>query len=523
MTSNHDDNAPVIRPIDIGVDDPSGANGPEPARPRRSVVPARRTLGLAAGAVALVVGLVAVFVWLPEQTRAPAGADGAADAAQGRTAEAGPAAPSGSRAAAPVVDTNDEAVIAARREAQEARRRAEAGIAALTERAVEVWAPAEIARVKEAMGLGEAAYRELAYRDARDAYTRAADGVDALESEAEAAFDRYLAAGESALDTGDAEAARTAFETALRIVEGDERASAGLARAKRLPEVLAAMARGSTAEADGALEDALAAYREAADIDPEFTRAAERVDVLEAELAERDFKRAMARGYEAFGRGDLSGARQAFEAARRIRPEAPEVAEALADVAGDARAERVRALKDDIARAERSEDWPGALKAYAALAELKVADPGLARARDRAERQAALDAELAELAGDPGQLATEAGRDRLARLKSEARDLGPSGPGRARTLARLVEIETVMTTPVPVTLTSDGKTRVTVYRHGRLGTFERTSIALTPGRWVAVGAREGYRDVRVAFVVDPDDPSLSIDVRCEDPIMASRG
>lgn len=514
--TDRDSHTPVIRPTEFAVESvPSGADAGTPA-PRRGP----RRLPEVLAAVLLLAGLVGVFVWLPDRV-ADDGPGKVSEADRPATPPAASEAPATERPSPPV-DVDDPEVRAARREAQERQRAAEEGLAELVARGVEHWAPAETARVREALTMGEAAYRELAYADAREAFGEAAARVDALASEAGAAFERALTSGLQALAAGDAGAASAAFEMALTIRPGAEAARRGLARSERLPEVMAAMAEGAEQEANGALDQALAAYRRAAAIDPDFARATERVAALKARITERDFKRAMARGYEAFNRGALGAAREQFEKARRLSPKAPEVAEALADVAGEARAREVTSLRQDAERAAAAGDWRRAVVAYEDLMALELADPSLERSLETARRQAELDAALAEMAANPGQLATEAGRNRLAGLAVAAEELGPSSPDRAATLARLERIEKIMTTPVPVTLVSDGQTRVTVYRHGRLGTFERTEVALTPGRYVAVGVREGYRDVRVEFVVEPDDPDRRVVVRCVDPIVASR-
>ena len=81
-------------------------------------------------------------------------------------------------------------------------------------------------------------------------------------------------------------------------------------------------------------------------------------------------------------------------------------------------------------------------------------------------------------------------------------------PNRGRVLARqLVELNRILAladTPVTVELRSDNLTLVTVYKVGELGYFTSKVLSLRPGNYVAVGRRDGYRDVRVEFFVDPD-------------------
>jgi len=54
-----------------------------------------------------------------------------------------------------------------------------------------------------------------------------------------------------------------------------------------------------------------------------------------------------------------------------------------------------------------------------------------------------------------------------------------------------------------------------------LGKFEQTTLSLKPGRYVAVGKRIGYREVRTEFVVGFGQTPNSVSVKCEERIAAS--
>ena len=67
-------------------------------------------------------------------------------------------------------------------------------------------------------------------------------------------------------------------------------------------------------------------------------------------------------------------------------------------------------------------------------------------------------------------------------------------------------------------LVSDSLTEVTVYRVGSLGRFARRELELRPGAYTAVGSRDGYRDVRVRFVVEPGTAPSAVTVRCTEAL-----
>jgi hypothetical protein len=73
-------------------------------------------------------------------------------------------------------------------------------------------------------------------------------------------------------------------------------------------------------------------------------------------------------------------------------------------------------------------------------------------------------------------------------------------------------------TPLTVRLISDNATNVVIFRVGKLGSFDSQEIKLRPGKYVAVGSRPGYRDVRLEFNVSPEAELQPIVVRCEEQI-----
>lgn len=73
-------------------------------------------------------------------------------------------------------------------------------------------------------------------------------------------------------------------------------------------------------------------------------------------------------------------------------------------------------------------------------------------------------------------------------------------------------------TSVAVRLVSDNKTEVTVFRVGSLGSFDATTLDLLPGKYIAVGQRNGYRDVRIEFVVRAGLAPAPVSVQCSQKI-----
>ena len=94
-------------------------------------------------------------------------------------------------------------------------------------------------------------------------------------------------------------------------------------------------------------------------------------------------------------------------------------------------------------------------------------------------------------------------------------EIGPRLAGQRDELSRLLKRAA---TPLTVQLVSDNVTDVSIYKVGKLGSFESQQVDLRPGTYVVVGSRPGYRDVRLEFQVGPEIDLQPIVVRCEEPI-----
>jgi hypothetical protein len=94
-------------------------------------------------------------------------------------------------------------------------------------------------------------------------------------------------------------------------------------------------------------------------------------------------------------------------------------------------------------------------------------------------------------------------------------NIGPRLADQRDELSRLLKRAA---TPLTVRLVSDGFTDVSIYKVGKLGSFDTHELSLRPGNYVAVGVRPGYRDVRQEFRVAPEIDMQPVVVRCEEQI-----
>ncbi len=453
--------------------------------------------------VLLVVAGAVLWYWLPGQVDPPAPRDVSPIAFSPRPLDESP--------------YREAQLAQARREAQEVLSRVLEKQRFLENRGVTQWAAESFDAARNSASEGDELYRQRRFEQALARYRRADDQLGRLQQRAGQVRDEALAAGKDALEAGEASAAEEAFRRVLLIEPDHEQATAGLRRAENLPRVQSLLAQGDRARSAEQLEQARQHYAAAVEKDPEHEAAADRLAGIKEAIRDRDFKAAMSRGFEAFENSDADTAVAAFQKAVKLKPDNGDAASALRQAK---RLETQLRLDKLMARARSLEDREHWREAETLYRQVRSADESLIEARVgalRAEARAELDAGLEKALSDPLRLGDSAVRDRAERLLADARGIPDPGPRLRRQIKELDEALVNARQPVNVTLQSDDRTRVTVLRVAELGTFETRELELRPGRYVALGEREGYRDVRVEFRVEGGNQP-PITVICREPV-----
>jgi hypothetical protein len=467
--------------------------------------------GLGAAAIAGGVAAIAfVFFALPRWvgTEQPARYTPAAS-----TVPAKPAAP---EAATKEVDF--AALARAKQDADDRRGPIEERLKKLAARAADKWGGEEFKRANEELAAGDKDYEAREYVTALEHFTTIEPLLSTLEKRAGTVLAEQLKSGATALQTGRSADAKAAFGLAVKIEPGNKVAEHGLKRATTLDQVLNLVAGAERMEKESNPVGAVEQFRKALALDAEAPRAADGVARIEARFAADAFASTMARGYSALAKADYTGARLAFEAARRVRPSAPEIPTALRQIEQEQRTGVISAKLGVAHDHEAQERWADALKEYRAVVELDstvaAAQEGIARVSPRAALNEQLELYLTQPERLFSQPVRASARDTLARAASIA---GP-GPVLQKQVTTLKDWVARADVPVPVALQSDNVTQVTIYRIGPLGTFAERSLELVPGSYTVVGTRPGYRDVRREINVRPGGAPQPVVIRCEDRI-----
>lgn len=486
---------------------------PESRRRERRTGLSPRVVGLSLAA--LVALLLAVVFLLPD-TVAPPGAPGdAAPRAAGQDA-AGDEGAESAGVEAPLPDRDER--VKARAATEKVLGQLVAKVRTLEGRAVDRWGGVAWVKGTEAYAAGDAAYLAQDYAAATAHYEEAIGHIDPLLSKVDAVFDATMKSASAALENGDAAEALRLYELAVAISPGSARASAGLERARNLDRVLALTQQGFKLERDGELAAARDSFAQAVEIDPQWRVAQDGLARVQALMTQRAFEERMSEGLNALALGEYAAARAAFQRAQALDPTSTEPADGLLQVDQGIRLGNISALEGEAAALAAAERWTEAAETYERILELDdtltFANDGLARARE----MIALHKQLAEYIAAPDSLSADATMQRATNLLVDITRMGDIGPRLAGQRDELSRLLKRAATPLTVRLVSDQKTDVSVYKVGKLGTFDATELSLRPGTYVAVGSRPGYRDVRLEFRVAPEVDMEPVVVRCEEQI-----
>jgi hypothetical protein len=408
--------------------------------------------------------------------------------------------------------------VKARLLAEEAAARYREKREALQRQSAPVWA-AESWTAANARG-DEAATAATArdYTRAVSLYDDATQRLTAISGQAEAAFRQAMAAGNAAIQARAPEDAAKAFQLALAIRPEDKAAQHGLARARRLDQVLAHLAAGESQEKAGAMAAARKEYAAAAALDPEFAPARSAINRLDGMRAAERFNELMTRGLEQLERSDWAAAEQTFTAALQMRPAHPGAKDGLARAKQSQQRETLARLQREANGLESSERWQESLAAYRQAAAI---DPAVDFAREgiaRSNRMIALHARIAAYLAEPERLYSSTVRDEAQQFLDSLDREAAAGPRLKQERQRLATALDRAGIKITVQLASDNATEVTLYRVGRLGRFHNRQVTLTPGTYTLVGSRPGYKDVRVQLIVAPHSNVPQVFIACEERV-----
>ena len=397
---------------------------------------------------------------------------------------------------------------------------------------VEQWAKQSYLDSVGAATAGDDFYRVQNFVEATLAYSRAGEQMRQLIDTIPNVLNEQVSLGKSAIDENRSSDAISHFSLALLLLDSEFEGleslelqmspELGLQRAKVMDEVVELIDSADQLYRSEQFESAVTLFREALALDSYNDDAQKGLKAVEFAIKEHEFALIMSEGYRLLTAGKPSEAIEKFRLAGELGINGNEAEMAIAQTENAIASSDIRRLRVDAEAAAQQELWIETSNFYKlALAidsNLSFAIKGL----DYATKRARLDELLIAALDNPERLAEGSVYDETMEIYMIGRAVEGAGP---RLLEMLDKLETTLEQsqiPIEVIFRSNNLTEVTLQRTEVFGSFTEISKGLKPGRYVAVGKRVGYRDVREEFTVGFEMTPEIVVVRCDEPINALR-
>jgi len=476
-------------------------------------------VALAIGAVLL--GFV-VFI-LPEFAPTPDSQSSAAPSTTSKDTQAAPTSTSAAQENASERSPFAEAQLAkVRRSAQEVLQSLLETQSRLESRGVDQWAADDFVAASAVALEGDSLYRAQDFDAAEALYQQALDSLNGLEARLSDEIDRRLALLLDAIESGDEATAGTSAPLLQQMAPDSDAVFDAVERVPLMPTITELETAAKASFEQGRLSSAVSQVDEALRIDPAHQRLAKVARQYTSALTQQRFEDAMTKGFALLGDNDFIGARAAFQSARNILPAADGPEAALAQLEEAETLSRLNDLLSQAADLAAQELWAKTVEvlesALAIDASLVEASDGLDQARPLAELFAKLDTIVEKQARLVDPVVLSEAQLSLSEAEAALAANAQTAPVLKGKVAAVRSAVAAASTPLPVVITSDGLTEITIKRVARLGTVSSRTVSLRPGQYQFLGSRDGYRDVLVTASINATSDNR-IDVRCEEAII----
>ena len=392
----------------------------------------------------------------------------------------------------------------------------------LKSKSIEKWNAEKFNIALENISIGDDLYREGEYLRSIKQYREALDQLNNLQEEAANIIESTIISANNNIEKLDSELTVeqtiNSINLAFAIDKNNESIKLLKERSLKLPDLFNKVMQSNQLISEQKYEDAFSVLSEAIMLDPYRKKTKTSMENLNKQIKEKTFIEFMSEGFEAMDQNNFSSARKVFNEALKTYPERPDIYDALNQLESRESSFQIKERIKNAEANENLENWSEAKKEYEALLEsdnsLVSLKARLINVRIRAE----LDEQLENLINNPLTLRSDELHQKAKKLLKTAQGINQRGAKLEKQIENVSKIIVQARNPIPVNFFSDNKTKVTIFKIGSLGLFEKRTIELVPGKYVVLGQRIGFRDVRLDFAIEPNEVDKNISIMCVESI-----
>ena len=392
----------------------------------------------------------------------------------------------------------------------------------LKSKSIEKWNAEKFNIALENISIGDDLYREGEYLRSIKQYREALDQLNDLKEDAAKIIESTIISANNNIEKLDSELTVeqtiNSINLAFAIDKNNESIKLLKERSLKLPDLFNKVMKSNQLISEQKYEDAFSVLSEAIMLDPYRKKTKTSMENLNKQIKEKTFIEFMSEGFEAMDQNNFSSARKVFNEALKTYPERPDIYDALNQLESRESSFQIKERIKNAEANENLENWSEAKKEYEALLEsdnsLVSLKARLITVRIRAE----LDEQLENLINNPLTLRSDELHQKAKKLLKTAQGITHRGAKLEKQIENVSKIIVQARDSIPVNFFSDNKTKVTIFKVGSLGLFQKRTIELVPGKYVALGQRIGFRDVRLDFAIEPNEVDKNISIMCVESI-----
>jgi tetratricopeptide (TPR) repeat protein len=410
-----------------------------------------------------------------------------------------------------------------RKEAQDVLAELLAAQAELDSLGVENWAGPTYEEALSFAKVGDESYLVQEFVEALNSYEEGLMALQALLDTVPTVLSQQLIDAEAALTLNQSALALEKFEIVLQLDPGNSQAEAGKRKAETLDEVNSLLSQAGNLAESGELDAARELYLSALDLDNTNTITQQGIRQIDRQILENEFAQIMSEGYSLLQNSQPEQAIEAFQRAGTLGINQDQAQAAIQQTQDEVARVEIERYGSEANEAQDNEQWQLAVQAYDQVLGIDANLIFAIEGRDYTEKRYRLDTLLESANANPERLADDGVYQQTLDVYYTGRAIENPGP---RLLGQLDQLEVILENSQivqSIAFVSDSLTQVTLLRVAEMGMFESQSLTLKTGRYVAVGKRDGYRDVRQEFVVGFGQTPESVIVKCDERIVATRG
>ncbi len=378
------------------------------------------------------------------------------------------------------------------------------------------WAPETRDRIADDVAAAQTSFATGDYGPALAALRGAVATARQAIDDRDRSLGEALENAEAALDADLYEEALLEVEKALRIRPGSTQAADLKAEIEQLPDLLEALQDAAVARAENDLAEEARRLRRVLTLAPDRSEARTRLRAVEEQIEEEAFADAIAAGLAGIENRDVETAARQLSRAEALFPDRSETEVLASRTAALTLELQVEELVRKTIVASQADNWGAALLLFTSAEQIipnnKDARDGMTLAAEVIDLKTRVQAHL----NAPHRLSSANVETAARGTLSEARVFATFSPSLSADARQLSEVIDTYTTPLPVTVVSDGATDITVRGVGQVGLTTSRTIELKPGTYTFEGVRAGYQSKLIPVTLEPGMTNVVVEVICDE-------